>query len=160
MLVSAATGLGRHAGSSRSWNVLVTGAAGFIGFHVAATLAAARHNVVGVDNFNDYYDVRLKHVRVFINFYSHHAIALYIIYNRPTLSSLSVSARLSVTYAGIVSKRLNGLSWFLACTVLSTYPTLRFKEIRVSPKWGGGYFPLELCPKLFRHGRSIVLSNT
>ena len=59
------TGLeGGHAGSSygSTWNVLVTGAAGFIGFHVAGALASAMHNVVGVDNFNHYYDVRLKYV--------------------------------------------------------------------------------------------------
>jgi len=42
--------------------VLVTGAAGFIGYHVSAALASSLHNVVGVDNFNDYYDVRLKYV--------------------------------------------------------------------------------------------------
>lgn len=62
---STATGLGAHAGtgSDSTWNVLVTGAAGFIGFHVAAALSSALHNVVGVDNFNDYYDVRLKHAR-------------------------------------------------------------------------------------------------
>ena len=44
--------------------ILVTGAAGFIGSHVAARLAAAGHAVVGCDNFNDYYDPALKHARV------------------------------------------------------------------------------------------------
>lgn len=43
---------------------LVTGAAGFIGSHVAARLADAGHEVVGCDNFNDYYDPRLKEERV------------------------------------------------------------------------------------------------
>lgn len=38
----------------------VTGAAGFIGSHLAAALAAARHEVVGLDSFTDYYDVELK----------------------------------------------------------------------------------------------------
>lgn len=37
--------------------ILVTGAAGFIGFHVARTLLADEHEVVGLDNLNDYYDV-------------------------------------------------------------------------------------------------------
>ncbi|WP_337087435.1 NAD-dependent epimerase [Klebsiella aerogenes] len=43
---------------------LVTGAAGFIGFHVSQRLLAAGHTVVGVDNMNDYYDVNLKQARL------------------------------------------------------------------------------------------------
>ncbi|MGC1006326.1 NAD-dependent epimerase [Pantoea agglomerans] len=45
-------------------NFLVTGAAGFIGFHVSQRLLAAGHQVVGIDNLNDYYDVNLKHARL------------------------------------------------------------------------------------------------
>jgi UDP-glucuronate 4-epimerase len=44
--------------------LLVTGAAGFIGMHVAARLLQAGHNVTGIDNLNDYYDVRLKQARL------------------------------------------------------------------------------------------------
>jgi len=43
---------------------LVTGAAGFIGFHVAERLLSAGHQVVGIDNLNDYYDVNLKLARL------------------------------------------------------------------------------------------------
>lgn len=43
--------------------ILVTGTAGFIGFHLAKKLVAAGHEVTGFDNFNDYYDVRLKEAR-------------------------------------------------------------------------------------------------
>ena len=43
--------------------ILVTGAAGFIGMHVAESLLADGHEVVGLDNFNDYYDVSLKEAR-------------------------------------------------------------------------------------------------
>jgi UDP-glucuronate 4-epimerase len=43
---------------------LVTGAAGFIGMHVAARLLARGDEVVGLDNLNDYYDVRLKQARL------------------------------------------------------------------------------------------------
>jgi UDP-glucuronate 4-epimerase len=43
--------------------VLVTGAAGFVGMHVAERLAARGERVVGVDNFNTYYDPRLKTAR-------------------------------------------------------------------------------------------------
>ncbi len=44
--------------------VLVTGAAGFIGFHTSLRLLARGEMVVGVDNLNDYYDVRLKETRL------------------------------------------------------------------------------------------------
>ena len=45
-------------------HVLVTGVAGFIGFHVAARLLARGDTVVGLDNINAYYDVRLKEARL------------------------------------------------------------------------------------------------
>jgi UDP-glucuronate 4-epimerase len=44
--------------------ILVTGAAGFIGFHVARGLLAEGRVVVGLDNINDYYDPGLKHCRL------------------------------------------------------------------------------------------------
>jgi UDP-glucuronate 4-epimerase len=44
--------------------VLVTGAAGFIGYSVAAALTARGEEVVGIDNLNDYYDVSLKEARL------------------------------------------------------------------------------------------------
>ncbi len=43
---------------------LVTGVAGFIGFQVASQLCAAGHQVVGIDNLNDYYEVSLKEARL------------------------------------------------------------------------------------------------
>jgi len=43
---------------------LVTGAAGFIGFYVTERLLSAGHQVVGLDNLNDYYDVKLKLARL------------------------------------------------------------------------------------------------
>ncbi len=45
-------------------SVLVTGAAGFIGYHAAAALLARGEQVIGVDSLNDYYDVQLKHARL------------------------------------------------------------------------------------------------
>jgi UDP-glucuronate 4-epimerase len=44
--------------------ILVTGVAGFIGYHVAEALLARGDAVVGIDNVNDYYDVRLKEARL------------------------------------------------------------------------------------------------
>ena len=44
--------------------ILVTGAAGFIGFHLAKRLCADGRDVVGIDNMNDYYDVTLKEDRL------------------------------------------------------------------------------------------------
>lgn len=48
---------------SKSKKVLITGAAGFIGFHLACALKARGDTVVGYDNFNDYYDPTLKRNR-------------------------------------------------------------------------------------------------
>lgn len=45
-------------------SVLVTGCAGFIGYHVAAALLRRGESVVGIDNLNPYYDVRLKQARL------------------------------------------------------------------------------------------------
>lgn len=44
--------------------VLITGAAGFIGFHLATLLLAQGHDVIGLDNLNDYYSVKLKEDRL------------------------------------------------------------------------------------------------
>ncbi|MBC8065694.1 MAG: NAD-dependent epimerase [Chlorobia bacterium] len=44
--------------------ILVTGAAGFIGFHVSRELASQGYEVLGLDNLNDYYDATLKEARL------------------------------------------------------------------------------------------------
>jgi len=44
--------------------ILVTGAAGFIGFYLAEKLVSLGHSVIGIDNINDYYDVNLKYARL------------------------------------------------------------------------------------------------
>jgi UDP-glucuronate 4-epimerase len=44
--------------------ILVTGTAGFIGFHLAKRLLERGDTVVGIDNINDYYDVNLKYARL------------------------------------------------------------------------------------------------
>ena len=45
-------------------NILVTGAAGFIGYHVTIKLLSLGYNVVGIDNLNNYYDINLKKDRI------------------------------------------------------------------------------------------------
>jgi UDP-glucuronate 4-epimerase len=45
-------------------NILITGAAGFIGFHLSKKLIKKGYKVVGLDNINSYYDVNLKYARL------------------------------------------------------------------------------------------------
>lgn len=45
-------------------NILVTGAAGFIGFHLINRLIKEKYQIIGLDNINDYYDVSLKFARL------------------------------------------------------------------------------------------------
>ncbi|MEA2956642.1 MAG: UDP-glucuronate 4-epimerase, partial [Alphaproteobacteria bacterium] len=54
---------------------LVTGTAGFIGFHVAKRLIEAGHDVVGIDGMTPYYDVALKRRRHAILLQSAHFAA-------------------------------------------------------------------------------------
>src|SRR5437763_6979726 len=51
-------------GADGGMAVLVTGSAGFIGFHVAAHLLDRGDRVIGLDNLNAYYDVALKQARL------------------------------------------------------------------------------------------------
>ena len=44
--------------------ILITGSAGFIGFHLSRRLLDRGDEVVGLDNLNDYYDVTLKEARL------------------------------------------------------------------------------------------------
>lgn len=45
-------------------NILITGCAGFIGFHLTKSLIKLNHNIIGIDNINNYYDVNLKFSRL------------------------------------------------------------------------------------------------
>jgi UDP-glucuronate 4-epimerase len=45
-------------------NILVTGAAGFIGFHLSKRLLEEGHSIIGIDSLNEYYDVQLKKNRL------------------------------------------------------------------------------------------------
>ena len=44
--------------------ILITGAAGFIGFHLSKRLLSEGHRILGIDNLNPYYDVNLKQERL------------------------------------------------------------------------------------------------
>ena len=45
-------------------NFLITGSAGFIGFHISEFLLKKNHSVLGIDDLNNYYDVDLKKSRL------------------------------------------------------------------------------------------------
>ena len=44
--------------------ILVTGCAGFIGFHVAKKLLQKKYKIIGIDNINSYYSIKLKKDRL------------------------------------------------------------------------------------------------
>ena len=44
--------------------ILVTGSAGFIGHHLVKRLTGMGHQVIGLDNLNNYYDIKLKYTRL------------------------------------------------------------------------------------------------
>ena len=44
--------------------ILVTGSAGFIGYHLATKLASRNCNIINIDNLNNYYDIKLKKKRL------------------------------------------------------------------------------------------------
>ena len=47
-------------------SILITGAVGFIGFHLSVRLLKQGEDIVAIDNFNDYYDPALKRKRLSI----------------------------------------------------------------------------------------------
>ena len=70
-------------------DILVTGAAGFIGFHVAQRLLQLGHRVVGLDNVNDYYDPRLKEARLaLLRNHPHFAFEKLDLADRPAMQRL------------------------------------------------------------------------
>jgi len=69
--------------------ILVTGAAGFIGFHTAKQLLERGDTVVGLDNFNDYYDVKLKEARAAVlDNYDAFTMARIDLADRPAMEAL------------------------------------------------------------------------
>jgi UDP-glucuronate 4-epimerase len=80
--------------------VLVTGVAGFIGMHVAHRLLNDGHEVVGIDNLNDYYDVSLKENRLkTFNSKSNFKFLKLDISNTPELNNLFESEKFSTVVA-------------------------------------------------------------
>ena len=45
-------------------NILITGSAGFIGYHLAVKILKTKANVIGIDNVNNYYDTNIKKDRI------------------------------------------------------------------------------------------------
>jgi UDP-glucuronate 4-epimerase len=77
--------------------ILVTGAAGFIGFHVARQLLAEGRHVVGLDNLNNYYDPALKRERLnILRANSRFSFVQTDLADRPSMASLFAKQRFAV----------------------------------------------------------------
>src|ERR1700760_2165994 len=77
--------------------ILVTGAAGFIGFHVARRLLAEGRHVVGLDSLNNYYDPQLKQARLnVLREYSQFSFVQADLADRPAVASLFAKHRFEV----------------------------------------------------------------
>lgn len=77
--------------------ILVTGAAGFIGFHTASRLLAEGRDVVGLDSLNDYYDPALKQARLqILRQHPHFTFVQADLVDRPAIASLFASHRFEV----------------------------------------------------------------
>ena len=78
-------------------SVLVTGAAGFIGYHVAHALAAGGRDVVGLDNINAYYDPKLKQARLneLASFSNFHFVKMDLV-DRQAMASLFADNRFPI----------------------------------------------------------------
>ena len=75
--------------------ILVTGAAGFIGYHVSKKLLEQGKSVLGIDNLNDYYDVHLKEARLAQLFpYDHFRFIKMDIADRPAITNLFKEKRI------------------------------------------------------------------
>lgn len=78
-------------------NILVTGCAGFIGFHLSQALCARGDTVIGIDNLNDYYDVTLKKARLNkLDAHSHFSFIKMDISDRAALADCFASNRFDV----------------------------------------------------------------
>src|SRR6202166_2012335 len=77
--------------------ILVTGAAGFIGFHVARQLLAEGRNVVGLDSLNSYYDPAVKQARLnLLRENTRFSFAQTDLADRPSMASLFAKQRFAV----------------------------------------------------------------
>ena len=75
--------------------ILVTGAAGFIGFHTVRALIHQGYHVIGIDNMNDYYDVSLKRARLdILNKYSEFTFYKVDLYDSHELSKVFLKQKI------------------------------------------------------------------